>query len=106
MEHKTYRVLTLPRVVTTREFDDWFEQQHSRTKVKIEARLDRIQEEGYFGWVKKFDGITELKWTSNLRIYLKESNQQVVIVLLGGNKNGQKKDIQKAKKLIEELEGL
>ncbi len=52
-----------------------------------------------------FDGIIELKWKSGLRIYTARIGKVVIIVLAGGTKNGQSKDIKKAKKLLEKVKG-
>jgi putative addiction module killer protein len=40
-----------------------------------------------------------------MRIYKAKVNNTLVIVLLGGNKNGQSKDIKKAKKLLAKFKG-
>jgi len=90
------------RFKQTTVFFDWYSAQNSKTQTVVSSRLRRIQNESYFGWVKKFDGITELKWTSGLRLYLAEQGE-VLMLLLGGNKNGQKKDIEEAKSLLEAL---
>lgn len=100
VEIKHYRIFTKKLLFyQTDEFDLGYERQNIKTQVVVTARLRRMREEGYFGWVKKFDGLMELKWTSGLRLYLIEKHNEQVIILLGGNKNGQKKDIEKAKKI-------
>jgi putative addiction module killer protein len=68
-------------------------------------RLDRIAIDGHFGVTNFFDGIIELKWKSGLRIYTARLGQVVIVVLAGGTKHGQSKDINKAKKLLEEIKG-
>jgi putative addiction module killer protein len=87
------------RVLKTDEFLEWFYQQTNITKRMIDARLDRISLEGHLGFVNRFDGLIELKWTSGMRIYTFIYDQKLIIALHGGNKNGQEKDIQKAKKI-------
>jgi putative addiction module killer protein len=47
----------------------------------------------------------ELKWKSGLRVYTARVGQMVIVVLGGGNKNGQDKDIQKAKKVLGKIKG-
>jgi putative component of toxin-antitoxin plasmid stabilization module len=40
-----------------------------------------------------------LKWKSGLRVYAHRNEATLMIVLLGGNKNGQNKDIRQAQKI-------
>lgn len=87
------------------DYIQWYEQQSEKTQFIIEARLDRIAKENHWGFVNKFEGLIELKWTSGMRIYTAKINNVMVVILLGGNKNGQSKDIKKAKKLLEEIKG-
>mgnify|MGYP003404696710 FL=1 len=89
----------------TSEFINWYNEQPSKVQYIIEARLKRISEEGHWGFINKFDGLIELKWTSGIRIYTAKINNITVIILLGGNKNGQSKDIRKAKKILEKIQG-
>lgn len=43
--------------------------------------------------------IWELKWVGGRRIYYAYLPAQKILLLLGGNKNGQDKDIKQAKKI-------
>jgi putative addiction module killer protein len=87
----------------TTEYIEWFESQNEKTQYIIQSRLKRIVEEKHWGFINKFDGLIELKWTSGIRIYTAKVNDLTVVILLGGNKNGQSKDIKKAKKLLKEI---
>ena len=87
-------------LLRTAEFDDWFKKQPPKTRVIIEARFDRLESEGHWGFVNKFDGLIELKWPSGLRIYTARYDSLIIIALNGGNKNGQSKDIKKAKNIL------
>lgn len=82
---------------------EWYWSIDRKTRLHVDARIERIVTEGYFGFVRRFEGITELKWVSGLRVYTAERNLNLVL-LLGGNKNGQDKDIRKAKKLLSEVD--
>lgn len=90
-------------VLRSQEFNSWFVEQTKPTQILILARLHRISVEGHFGTTNYFDNIIELKWTSGLRIYTARIGQMVIVVLGGGNKNGQNKDIKKAKKTLEKI---
>jgi putative addiction module killer protein len=91
------------QVLKSQDFNDWFETQTVATQGLILARLHRISIEGHFGFINTFDGLIELKWKSGLRIYTARIGQMVIIVLGGGNKNGQSKDIKKAKKILNKI---
>lgn len=59
---------------------------------------------GHFGHAKQLaKNLAEIKFNNGSRIYftLKEDNGKVVVLLLGGNKNGQDKDIKKAKSFLD-----
>jgi len=85
----------------TTEFSDWFAKLHLGYQRQIDARLLRIADYAHFGDAKYIgDGVAELRWKNGLRIYFCKQDQQTVILLLGGLKNGQVKDIKKAKILI------
>jgi len=70
---------------------------------QVEARLMRITEEGHFGGVRDLgDGLWELKFNNGNRIYYTRTGKYELTLILGGNKNGQDRDIKKAKSLLYE----
>lgn len=88
-------------IVTTVEFTTWFEAQNDKLKGLVRSRLARIEFYGHFGQNRHLgDGVFELKWKSGLRVYYAFIERNKIVVLLGGTKNGQQKDIKKAKTLI------
>ena len=87
----------------TAEYEKWFAEQSEKTKLIVDARLQRIAVDGHFGMINVFDGLIELKWKSGLRIYTHRFGSKVLIVLLGGNKNDQDHDIRQAKKILARL---
>ena len=91
------------RIIKTVAFHEWFQQQSDKTQLIINARIQRIELDGHWGTINRFDSLIELKWKSGIRIYTHLVKGRVVIILLGGNKNGQNKDIKKAKKLLAEV---
>src|SRR5690242_7298319 len=68
------------------------------TRAVITARLARIRL-GNFGDCKAFNGINELRihYGSGYRIYYGKRGKMIVILLYGGDKSTQKKDIKRAK---------
>src|SRR3989344_673149 len=65
-------------ILRTAEFDEWFCELPLKVKVIVEARLERLAEEGHWGFVNRFDNLIELKWTSGLRIYTAQINNMEV----------------------------
>ena len=94
------------QIKTTLTFDSWLSKlKNLRAKAKINARIKRLQF-GNFGDIKSVnDGIFELRIDEgqSYRIYLKNQNGVLVILLCGGDKSTQEKDIKQAKLLAQEL---
>jgi len=85
------------------EFLNWFNEQTPKDKAQIEKRVKMIRDGGFFGLCKNLDdGVWELKWTDGKRVYYCYFPKEKILLLLGGNKNGQDKDIKKAKKIYRE----
>ncbi len=84
------------------EYQEWFQDQSLKSRLQITDRLDRIRFEGHFGKHKAIDDvITELKWENGRRIYYAYAELREIILLIGGNKNGQSKNIRQAKSILE-----
>lgn len=92
------------RFETTELYDTWFSEQTDKFKAQVEKRLANIKNEGHFGHAKQLSSnLSEIKFNNGSRIYfsIKEENGKVIVLLLGGNKNGQSKDIKKAQSLLD-----
>lgn len=87
-------------VKKTPEFEEWFCKESQKSRHQIESRLKRISVFSYFGDFKNLGGhLFELRWKNGRRLYFTlDSNN--CLILLGGSKNGQDKDIKEARKLI------
>ncbi|WP_043739463.1 type II toxin-antitoxin system RelE/ParE family toxin [Thioalkalivibrio nitratireducens] len=94
-------------VYKTEEFARWFRKLRDRqAKARIQARIDRL-EQGNFGDVESVgDGIHELRifCGPGYRVYFTQLSSVIVILLTGGDKGSQSKDIAKAKELAQKLE--
>jgi len=86
----------------TIEFDKWLKKLRDKTaKAKILFRLQRV-ELGNLGDIKSVShGLTEMRIPhgKGYRIYYKIVEKQVILLLIGGDKSTQEKDIEKAKKI-------
>lgn len=89
-------------LLTTMEFDEWLQSLAPKPRVMVKARLD-LMALGHFGDFKRFDGLMELRWRNGLRVYAFRWKDSILVVLTGGNKNGQDKDIKKAKKIRSQI---
>ena len=86
-------------------FDEWFYKLDKTIQVRIEKRLERL-EEGNYGDFKKLDkDIYELRcnFGCGYRIYYAEINNIILILLCAGDKSTQADDIKKAKKYLNDL---
>lgn len=60
-----------------------------------------IQYDGHFGMINDVgNDVLELKWKDGRRVYYVHLLKENILLLLGGNKNGQNYDINKAKKIL------
>lgn len=87
----------------TTEFDKWLRKLNDITaKAKILFRIQRLEKEEYFGDCKLVGGgIKELRinYSKGYRVYFKETDGRIIILLVGGDKSTQQKDIEKAKEI-------
>lgn len=89
----------------TDAFLNWYSSiKDIRAKARIQVRINRL-ELGLFGDVKFFDGIGELRidYGPGYRVYLVKRGNEVVILLSGGDKSTQSKDIKKAILMAKEV---
>lgn len=88
-------------------FEEWLKSLTKTTRFRIYQRFSRI-EEGNFGDSKNLgSGLHELRFhfDSGLRVYYTRKHNKIIIILCGGNKKTQKKDIALAREYIKEIEG-
>jgi len=89
------------------EFDKWFKKQNDlKAKAKILFRLQKLEKDEHFGDCEPVgDGIRELKinYAKGYRVYFKEIDGKVIILLIGGDKSTQQRDIEKAKEIWKKL---
>ncbi len=86
-------------------FAEWFlSLKDLRTRLRISARITRLQS-GNLGDVRSVgESVSELKmdFGPGYRIYFAVSGQTVIVLLAGGDKSTQNKDIQAAQRLWKE----
>ena len=91
----------------TETFREWLEALRDRkAAAKIASRLARL-EIGNFGDAEPVgEGVTELRihFGPGYRVYVARRGEVLVVVLCGGDKSSQSRDIRRAKELARQLE--
>jgi len=85
-------------------FNEWLQSLKDRkTKVAIIMRVQRLRT-GNLGDFKSFDGLYELRIRlgPGYRIYCSKTGKQLILLLGGGDKGSQKRDIKKCKEYLED----
>lgn len=96
-------------ILKTQVFDKWFAALKDRQgRALIQAKIDRL-EFGSLSDVKPVgQGVQEIRIFNGpgYRVYFKRYGETLVILLAGGDKSTQRKDIRLAKNLAKQLERL
>ena len=84
-------------------FAEWFGALEAVAAAKVRVAVSRV-EQGNFSNVEWFRGIAEYKidWGPGLRIYLAKDGLKIIILIGGGSKKRQQKDIDRAVVLWED----
>ncbi len=94
-------------IESTTQYNKWFKKlKDASSRIKILARLSRA-ENGNFGDHKQLgEKLYELRLFSGpgFRIYYTIKKGRIVLLLVGGDKSRQQKDIKKADALLKKLE--
>lgn len=92
-------------IFSTEEFDAWFSDlRDKQAQKRIQVRIDRA-EEGNFGDCQPVgEGVSEMRihYGAGYRVYFVQRGIDIVILLAGGDKSTQQKDIKMALKLARE----
>ena len=89
----------------TEVFHQWITTlRDQRAAERISARLFRVSN-GLMGDVKYFDGIGELRIDDGpgYRVYFVQRGQTIIVLLCGGDKSTQSRDITRAKSMAQEV---
>jgi putative addiction module killer protein len=93
-------------ILKTDEFDLWFRSVRDiKARIAIGRRIERA-EDGNFGDHKSIgDGVFEMRimYGAGYRVYYAQKNGVIYVLLCGGNKASQTKDIAIAKRLWQTL---
>lgn len=88
-------------------FENWIKNlKEIHTRAKILTRLDRLKL-GNFGDCKNLeDGVSELRihYGPGIRIYYAKTGNKIILLLCGGDKSSQNRDIVKAKDYLKDYQ--
>jgi len=91
----------------TEAFKAWFtDLRDARAKIRIDVRIKRLAL-GNSGDVKPAgEGISEMRidYGPGYRVYFKDTGREIIVLLCGGDKHTQNRDIEQAKKILRNLE--
>ena len=91
-------------LIETIEYSKWFDKlKDGKAKARIDVRVRRIAAQDHFGDFKPVgDGICELRidYGPGYRIYYIQRGEEIVLLLIGGDKSTQQSDIKKAKQIL------
>jgi putative addiction module killer protein len=101
-----YNALFKVKLKKTAKFIVWYDSQRPKERAQVANRLLNIEEHCHFGMRRDLGAfLSELKWGSGRRVYfssMEDESGDLVLLLLGGNKNGQNSDIKEARKILKE----
>jgi len=99
-------IVNLKEVRETETYKSWFSRLRDReAKTRIDMRIKRLAM-GNPGVNRFLDDISEMKidYGPGYRIYFKDTGQEIIILLCGGKKSTQDRDIEKARELLGNME--
>lgn len=95
------------KLVETAQFISWFESlRDNKARGRIIGRLERLSF-GQLGDVKSVgNSISEIRldFGPGYRIYFQQRGSVVILLLIGGDKDSQARDIQRAKRIADEFD--
>ncbi len=95
------------KIITTKQFEEWYRAiRDVRSRRKIALRIDRLKVGNFGDWKSVGEGVFELRipFGPGFRVYFARKRNILVVILCGGDKNSQSKDIKKAQEIWREIE--
>ncbi|MCL6568515.1 MAG: type II toxin-antitoxin system RelE/ParE family toxin [Meiothermus silvanus] len=96
----------MPQIVQTEVFAQWFASlRDAKARAVINARLRRVELGNLGDCAPVGEGVSELRihYGAGYRVYFAKRGMEVVVLLAGGDKSSQSKDIKRAQELARNL---
>lgn len=93
-------------LIESSTYSEWFARLRDRqAKARIIARLRRVELGNLGDWKPVGESVSELRifYGSGYRVYFTQRGEEIILLLLGGDKSTQEDDIKKAIHLANEL---
>lgn len=94
-------------VQLTQQFQDWLDRLRDvRAQVRIAARLRQAEAGNLGDWKPVGSGVCEMRvdFGPGYRLYFSRQGNVLIVMLAGGNKSSQTRDIRRAQQLLQSLE--
>ncbi|EAQ6131930.1 type II toxin-antitoxin system RelE/ParE family toxin [Salmonella enterica] len=92
----------MKEIIRSETFSDWLSSlKDSRARSRVLSRIDRMRE-GNFGDAEPIgDGLSEARihYGPGYRVYFMQQGDVIVVLLCGGDKSSQTKDIKQARRI-------
>jgi len=86
-------------------FEDWYDSiKDPVVRFRISSRINRLKTGNLGDWKPLTDGVCELKlhFSSGYRIYFSKIDNVILLLLCGGDKSSQSRDIKNAKECLKD----
>ncbi|PZA06028.1 MULTISPECIES: type II toxin-antitoxin system RelE/ParE family toxin [unclassified Meiothermus] len=96
----------MPQIVQTEVFARWFASlRDAKAKAVINARLRRLELGNFGDCAPVGEGVSELRihYGPGYRVYFVQRDLEVVVLLAGGDKSSQSRDIKRAREIARNL---
>lgn len=80
-------------------FREWLSNLDVISQVEVDVRIERVKKGNWGDWRYLGGGVSELKFRSGLRIYFGKEGSTLILIINGGTKQRQYRDISEAKEI-------
>lgn len=90
----------------TQEFQDWLDElKDVRAQARIAARLRQVEMGNLGDWKSVGGAVSEMRVDTGpgYRLYFTQRGRTLIVMLVGGDKSSQKRDIKRAQQMAKEL---
>ncbi|ECT8547616.1 type II toxin-antitoxin system RelE/ParE family toxin [Salmonella enterica] len=92
----------MKEIIRSETFSDWLSSlKDSRARSRVLARIDRMREDNFGDAEPIGDGLSEARihYGPGYRVYFMQQGDVIVVLLCGGDKSSQTKDIKQARRI-------